>query len=119
MWSHSEPSLYVHGTHQAWCLACCLSRCWFSPPPGAPSPAPRQALSTFTHSRLLCRFDTIVAAGGDGTLNEVVGALLAHRAPQDITVAQLPLGTANDLASAAGISLVGTLAALPVATEAP
>lgn len=55
-----------------------------------------------------CRYDTLVAGGGDGTLNELVVALLQHKAPQHITVAQLPLGTANDLASAAGISLVSS-----------
>lgn len=57
--------------------------------------------------------DTIVAGGGDGTLNELVAALL--RPPGSAlltegpttTIAQLPLGTANDLASASGISLVG------------
>lgn len=53
-----------------------------------------------------CRYETLVAGGGDGTLNEMVAALLNHNAPQHISVAQLPLGTANDLASAAGISLV-------------
>lgn len=47
-----------------------------------------------------------MGGGGDGTLNELVVALLKHNAPQHISVAQLPLGTANDLASAAGISLV-------------
>jgi hypothetical protein len=55
---------------------------------------------------LCCSYDTLVAGGGDGTLNELVVALLQHKAPSHITVAQLPLGTANDLASAAGISLV-------------
>jgi diacylglycerol kinase family enzyme len=52
------------------------------------------------------RYDTLVAGGGDGTLNELVAALLKHDAPAHISVAQLPLGTANDLASASGISLV-------------
>lgn len=55
-----------------------------------------------------CRYDTLVAGGGDGTLNELVVALLKHSAPEHISVAQLPLGTANDLASATGISLVST-----------
>jgi diacylglycerol kinase family enzyme len=55
-----------------------------------------------------CRYDTLVAGGGDGTLNELVAALLKHDAPCHISVAQLPLGTANDLASAAGISLVSS-----------
>ncbi|WIA28058.1 hypothetical protein OEZ86_010643 [Tetradesmus obliquus] len=51
------------------------------------------------------RYDTLVAGGGDGTLNELVAALLKHDAPRHISIAQLPLGTANDLASASGISL--------------
>jgi diacylglycerol kinase family enzyme len=55
---------------------------------------------------LFHRYDTLVAGGGDGTLNELVAALLKHDAPSHISIAQLPLGTANDLASAAGISLV-------------
>lgn len=58
----------------------------------------------------ICRYETLVAGGGDGTLNELVVALLKHNAPQHISVAQLPLGTANDLASATGISLVSTIA---------
>jgi hypothetical protein len=57
--------------------------------------------------------DTIVAGGGDGTLNELAAALLRPPGGRllggggGLTVAQLPLGTANDLASACGISLVG------------
>ncbi|KAF8072371.1 lipid kinase YegS-like [Scenedesmus sp. PABB004] len=51
------------------------------------------------------RYDALVAGGGDGTLNEVVAAMLKHGAPRELAVAQLPLGTANDLACAAGISL--------------
>eukprot|EP00877_Chromochloris_zofingiensis_P011691 jgi/Chrzof1/6776/Cz19g09020.t1 len=52
------------------------------------------------------RYHTIVAGGGDGTVNELIAALLKYDAPPDISIAQLPLGTANDLASAAGVSLV-------------
>jgi hypothetical protein len=58
------------------------------------------------------RYDTLVAGGGDGTLNELVVALIKHDAPRHISVAQLPMGTANDLASATGISLVRATAAL-------
>jgi lipid kinase YegS len=51
--------------------------------------------------------DTIVAAGGDGTLSEVA-ATLAHR-PADAdalpSLGLVPLGTANDFAVAAGIPL--------------
>lgn len=46
-------------------------------------------------------FDVIIAAGGDGTLNEVVSGLagLEYRPPLGV----LPLGTTNDLARALGI----------------
>ncbi len=49
--------------------------------------------------------DTVIAGGGDGTLSEVA-TTLAHRdeaADALPTLALLPLGTANDFASAAGI----------------
>ena len=49
--------------------------------------------------------DTVIAGGGDGTLSEVATAL-AHRgetAGSLPTLGLLPLGTANDFASAAGI----------------
>ncbi|MCA0297378.1 MAG: lipid kinase YegS [Proteobacteria bacterium] len=62
--------------------------------------------------------DTVIAAGGDGTLSEVA-ATLAHR---DATAEALPslglvpLGTANDFATAAGIP-DGPLAALQLVRE--
>ena len=49
--------------------------------------------------------DTVIAGGGDGTLSEVATAL-AHRDETAETLPSLgllPLGTANDFASAAGI----------------
>lgn len=49
-------------------------------------------------------FQTIVAAGGDGTLNEVVAAMIKYNAPETTSVALLPFGTANDFAAASGIS---------------
>lgn len=46
---------------------------------------------------------TVVAGGGDGTINEVATAL-AQREPRDYPVLGiLPLGTANDFATSAGI----------------
>lgn len=49
--------------------------------------------------------DCVFAAGGDGTLGEVAGALAAHgsRGRHLPDLAVLPLGTANDFATAAGI----------------
>ena len=52
---------------------------------------------------------TFVIGGGDGTLNEVVCALMTHREEmqrQGISVGLLPLGTANDFACVCGISVV-------------
>jgi lipid kinase YegS len=51
--------------------------------------------------------DTIVAGGGDGTINEVVSGILgAGRSPVRIpSLGVLPLGTANDFARACGIPL--------------
>ena len=48
-------------------------------------------------------YRTLVAGGGDGTLREVAQALLETGI--DASLALLPLGTANDFAHAAGISL--------------
>lgn len=64
---------------------------------------------------------TLVAGGGDGTLSEVATALARHQEPGDRlpALALLPLGTANDFASAAGIPTDDPLAALnlPLARE--
>jgi lipid kinase YegS len=51
--------------------------------------------------------DTIVAAGGDGTLSEVAANLAGRDADADALPAMglVPLGTANDFAAAAGIPL--------------
>lgn len=87
--------------------------------------AARRPLSlNFIHARPFANLpDTIVAGGGDGTLNELVAALLRPPgsdllAGGGLSVAQLPLGTANDLASASGISLVDGRAGLCVGRPA-
>lgn len=51
------------------------------------------------------RVDCVIAAGGDGTLGEVVAALAGEDAPASVLPALgvVPLGTANDFATAAGI----------------
>lgn len=46
----------------------------------------------------------IVAGGGDGTLNEVVNALMSVTQSDRPELAILPLGTANDFATSCGIS---------------
>lgn len=62
-------------------------------------------------------FDVAVAAGGDGTLNEVVNGILeADEFPQT-AVAVVPLGTANDFANSALIPLENMLDALRLAAD--
>src|SRR6188768_1243847 len=63
---------------------------------------------------------TLIAAGGDGTLSEVA-ASLAHRdqeAERLPALGLVPLGTANDFANAAGIPLE-PLPALEMIAETP
>jgi lipid kinase YegS len=47
--------------------------------------------------------EAVAAAGGDGTLHEVVQGLLADRGPGRTAFGVVPLGTANDFARACGI----------------
>ncbi len=68
--------------------------------------------------------DTVIAAGGDGTLSEVATTLAHRDEPADAlpSLGLVPLGTANDFATAAGIpdeplpalELVRAVAAVPV-----
>ena len=48
------------------------------------------------------RFDLIVCAGGDGTLNETISGLMAAR--MDCPLGYIPCGTTNDYASSIGLS---------------
>jgi lipid kinase YegS len=61
--------------------------------------------------------DTVVSAGGDGTLNEVVNALMRLDIELRPSLAILPLGTANDFATACEIPEY-PLEALRLAIEA-
>ncbi|MBA5777692.1 lipid kinase YegS [Stappia sp. F7233] len=63
------------------------------------------------------RIDTIVAGGGDGTLNEVIGAALAKSAAPPCSFGLVPLGTANDFAHGTGIPLASPYAALRLCVE--
>lgn len=56
----------------------------------------------------------IIVGGGDGSINEVVSALIENNIT-DISLAVLPLGTANDFASAATIPTADPYAALLLA----
>jgi lipid kinase YegS len=61
--------------------------------------------------------DVVVAAGGDGMLNEVVNGVASCGLPARTSVGLIPLGTANDLANAAGIPLGDPVAAMKIITE--
>ena len=52
---------------------------------------------------LAAGYPIVIAGGGDGTLREVTEAML--EANTDASLALMPLGSANDFARAAGISL--------------
>ena len=60
---------------------------------------------------------TIVAGGGDGTLNEIANALASLDRDDLPSLGLLPLGTANDFARGAGIPLEAGPALQLVATE--
>ncbi len=61
--------------------------------------------------------DTIVAGGGDGSLNEVVSGVVDGAGPIKCSLALLPLGTANDFAHGCGIPVDDPTAALRLAAE--
>jgi diacylglycerol kinase (ATP) len=47
--------------------------------------------------------DYVIAAGGDGTLNEVINGIATPRPPRGVCVGIVPLGTANDFARSMGM----------------
>lgn len=49
--------------------------------------------------------ETVIAGGGDGTINEVAGALAQYQGQQRPVLGIVPLGTANDFATACNIPL--------------
>ena len=70
-------------------------------PTDTPGAAQRLAAEALTEG-----FDTIIAAGGDGTVNEVVTGLLRHpESLRRVRLGILPLGTINVVARELGIPL--------------
>ena len=63
--------------------------------------------------------DTIVAGGGDGTINGVFGAVASSPSPKLCTLGILPLGTASDFAHAAGLPVADLTACLRIAADGP
>jgi len=63
--------------------------------------------------------ETVIAAGGDGTISEVVCGLLADGLRPETALGVLPLGTANDFARGVGIPIDDEGAALDVAMTRP
>lgn len=58
----------------------------------------------FVAEALLGEATTLIAVGGDGTVGEVAGALAdAGKTARKVSLGIVPLGTANDFATAAGI----------------
>ncbi|KAL3131937.1 hypothetical protein ABBQ38_007634 [Trebouxia sp. C0009 RCD-2024] len=51
----------------------------------------------------LTTVSTIVAAGGDGTVNEVASALVKLDAPKSLAMGVIPMGTANDFATSTAL----------------
>ena len=61
--------------------------------------------------------DTVVAGGGDGTLNEVVSGVVDGSGPPRCSLGLVPLGTANDFAHCCGLPIQDLTAALRLAAE--
>lgn len=61
--------------------------------------------------------DVVIAGGGDGTVNEVVGGVLSTEEQEQLNtaIAVVPYGTANDFAAGCGIPIGDPLAALKLA----
>ena len=59
----------------------------------------------------------VVAAGGDGTINEAANGLLQHGPCIDTALAVVPYGTANDFATSIGVLTGDPLQALKLAAE--
>ncbi|MBA2660977.1 MAG: lipid kinase YegS [Bradymonadaceae bacterium] len=72
----------------------------------------------YTQEAAAAGVQRLVAAGGDGTLNEVVNALMQLDDAQRPILGVLPLGTANDFATACAVP-ASLFAALMIAAKSP
>ena len=84
-----------------------------------PGDAARLAAEAIAEAGAAAKINSIVAGGGDGTINEVFAAAYAAGLPAGCSLGVLPLGTANDFAHSAGIPLEDPTAALQLAASGP
>ena len=61
--------------------------------------------------------EVVVAAGGDGTINEVAGGILAAGVSANTAMGVIPYGTANDFATGTGVLKGDPLKALQLAAQ--
>jgi diacylglycerol kinase (ATP) len=58
---------------------------------------------TYARDAIRAGCDYVIAAGGDGTLNEIINGIATPRRMSGICVGLVPLGTANDFARSIGL----------------
>ncbi len=78
-----------------------LRRAWSKQAVFRPTNGPGQA-EALALEAARSGFATVAAAGGDGTVNEVVNGLLRAQRP-DVVLAVIPIGSANDYAACLGL----------------
>ncbi len=71
----------------------------------------------FAAEAVLAGIATVVAAGGDGALHEVVNGVVDAGEPVHSAIGVLPLGTANDFATACGIPTADLIDAFELIAE--
>ena len=84
-----------------------------------PGDAARLTAEAVAEAGAAVKIITLVAGGGDGTINEVFAAAYAAGLPEGCCLGVLPLGTANDFAHSAGVPLENPTAALQLAASGP
>ena len=84
-----------------------------------PGDAARMTAEAIAEAGAAAKINSIVAGGGDGTINEVFAAAYVAGLPEGCCLGVLPLGTANDFAHSAGIPVKDPTAALRLAASGP